>query len=103
RSARRVALHLLTNREKTMNPLMRALEQTAATIVTCESCFNLDTMTPCRICRDQGRARNILCVVGGVADLWAVERTGAFKGVYHILGGVLSALDGIGPDQLRIE
>lgn len=103
RSARRVALHLLTNREKSMTPLMRALEQTAAQIVTCETCGNLDNTTPCRICRDAARTRGTLCVVAGVADLWAVERTGAFKGMYHILGGVLSALDGIGPDQLRIE
>jgi recombination protein RecR len=103
RSARRVALHLLTNRDRTMAPLMRALEQTAAQIVTCDTCGNLDTLTPCRICRDAARQHGTLCVVAGVADLWAVERTGAFKGVYHILGGVLSALDGIGPDQLRIE
>jgi recombination protein RecR len=103
RSARRVALHLLTNRDKTMQPLMRALEQAAAQIVTCESCGNLDAVSPCRLCRDAGRNRSTLCVVAGVADLWAVERTGAFRGLYHILGGVLSALDGVGPDQLRID
>lgn len=103
RSARRVALHLLTNKEKVMNPLMRALAQTAENIVVCESCGNLDLATPCRLCRDMNRARGTMCVVAGVADLWAVERTGAFKGIYHILGGVLSALDGIGPEQLRIE
>ncbi|MBU0800762.1 MAG: recombination mediator RecR [Alphaproteobacteria bacterium] len=103
RSARRVALHLLTHKEKVMQPLMKALEHTAANIVTCETCGNLDLSTPCRLCRDTGRVRATLCVVAGVADLWAVERTGAFKGVYHILGGVLSALDGIGPDQLRID
>lgn len=103
RSARRVALHLLTNRQKTMEPLMRALAQAADNIVTCEQCGNLDSATPCRLCRDSGRARRTLCVVAGVADLWAIERTGAFKGVYHILGGVLSALDGVGPGQLRME
>lgn len=103
RSARRVALHLLTNKDKTMRPLMRALAQAEENIVTCETCGNLDGASPCRLCRDTGRARGMLCVVAGVADLWAVERTGAFKGVYHILGGVLSALDGVGPDQLRID
>lgn len=102
RSARRAALHLLTNRDKAMKPLMRALEDTAARIVTCESCGNLDMVSPCRICADALRTKGVLCVVAGVADLWAVERTGAYKGRYHILGGVLSALDGIGPDQLRL-
>jgi recombination protein RecR len=103
RSARRVALHLLTNKDKTMMPLMRALAQAEQSIVTCETCGNLDGASPCRLCRDTARARGTLCVVAGVADLWAVERTGAFKGIYHILGGVLSALDGVGPDQLRID
>lgn len=103
RSARRVALHLLTNKEKSMRPLMQALAQTAENIISCENCGNLDLATPCRLCRDMSRVRSTMCVVAGVADLWAVERTGVFKGVYHILGGVLSALDGVGPEQLRIE
>lgn len=103
RSARRVALHLLTNRQKAMNPLMQALEQTAAQVRTCNICGNLDLSDPCRICTNPQRAGHLLCVVAGVADLWAIERTGAFKGRYHILGGILSALDGVTPDMLTIR
>lgn len=102
RSARRIALHLLTTREKTMHPLMEALRRTDESVRVCDQCFNLDTQSPCRICENQGRNGSVLCVVAGVADLWAIERTGIFRGRYHVLGGVLSALDGIGPDQLRI-
>jgi recombination protein RecR len=100
RSARRVALHLLVNRDKAMKPLMQALEQTAENIRLCQSCGNLDLTDPCGVCRDPNRAGDLLCVVAGISDLWAVERTGIFKGRYHVLGGVLSALDGIGPEQL---
>lgn len=103
RSARRVALHLLTNRQKAMNPLMQALEQTAAQVRTCSTCGNLDLSDPCRICTNPQRTQNTLCVIAGVADLWAIERTGAFKGRYHILGGILSALDGVTPDMLTIR
>lgn len=103
RSARRIALHLLSSREEAMHPLMKALEQTAANIRTCETCGNLDLASPCRICLDAARQTGILCVIAGVADLWAIERTGAYKGMYHILGGVLSALDGIGPEDLSIR
>lgn len=103
RSARRVALHLLTNRQKAMDPLMIALEQTAAQVRTCTACGNLDLADPCRICASPQRASHLLCVVAGVADLWAIERTGAFKGRYHILGGILSALDGVTPDMLTIR
>ena len=103
RSARRIALHLLTNREKTLHPLIHALQQTNDNIRHCETCGNLDLSSPCCICRDPKRSKDSLCVVAGVADLWAIERTGAHKGQYHILGGVLSALDGIGPDELRLR
>lgn len=103
RSARRVALHLLTNRQKAMNPLMQAMEQTAAQVRICNQCGNLDLSDPCRICTNPQRAQRILCVVAGVADLWAIERTAAYKGRYHILGGILSALDGITPDMLTIR
>lgn len=103
RSARRIALHLLTNKNKALRPLMEALSLTADKIRTCEQCGNLDLYSPCRICRDARRVQDILCIVAGVADLWAIERTGAYKGQYHILGGVLSALDGIGPHDLAIE
>ena len=102
RSARRIALHLLTNRDKAMAPLMDALARTAADIRTCGTCGNLDLSDPCRLCRDPARETGAVCVIAGVADLWAVERTGAFRGRYHVLGGVLSALDGIGPDDLKI-
>lgn len=102
RSARRAALHLLTEREKALTPLINALQQAEAQIKICHQCGNLDLAHLCRICSDDRRAKDSLCVVAGIADLWAIERTGAYKGQYHILGGVLSALDGIGPDDLRI-
>ncbi len=103
RSARRIALHLLTKKTALMLPLAATLEEAAESVVTCGTCGTLDTANPCRICRDPARAKGTICVVAGVADLWAVERTGAFKGQYHVLGGVLSALDGIGPDDLSID
>lgn len=103
RSARRVALHLLTNRQKAMTPLMQALEQTADQVRICSVCSNLDLSDPCRICTNPQRAQRVLCIVAGVADLWAIERTGAYKGRYHILGGILSALDGVTPDMLTIR
>ncbi len=102
RSARRVILHLLTQKDQKLLPLIEALEAAARDVQTCDSCGNLDTVSPCRICRDQGRDAQTLCVVANVADLWAIERTGTFKGRYHVLGGVLSALDGIGPQDLNI-
>lgn len=103
RSARRIALHLLTSKDKALYPLMSALQHTADNIRNCDICGNLDHASPCRICQDQKRSHTILCVIAGVADLWAIERTGTYKGQYHILGGVLSALDGVGPDQLRLR
>ena len=103
RSARRIALYLLTNKRTVMQPLINALTQTASDIKGCEVCGNLDLNSPCRVCQDPKRAKTHLCVVAGVADLWAIERTGAFKDQYHILGGVLSALDGIGPSDLSIH
>lgn len=103
RSARRVILHLLTQKEQKLLPLIDALEAAAREVQTCDVCGNLDTVMPCRICRDEAREKQIICVVAGVADLWAVERTGTFKGQYHVLGGILSALDGIGPQDLRIH
>lgn len=102
RSARRIALHLLTNKQKIMTPLMQSLEQTAASTKICGTCGNLDLTDPCAICNDERREQHKICIVAGISDLWALERTGAYKGQYHILGGVLSALDGIGPDDLAI-
>ena len=102
RSARRAALHLLQKREALMRPLASALETAAANIRACAVCGNLDTVDPCAICADARRDAATICVVEDVADLWALERTAAFKGRYHVLGGTLSALDGVGPDQLNI-
>ncbi len=102
RSAKRIALHLLSAKGSKLDSLIKALTDAAKSIVTCNICGNLDSTDPCRVCRDAGRDKSILCIVAGVADLWAVERTGSYKGQYHVLGGVLSALDGVGPDQLTI-
>lgn len=103
RSAKRIALHLLTHKEGQMIPLAKSLSHTANIIQTCESCGNLDEGDICRICRDPKRDRETLCVVASVADLWAVERTRSYRGIYHVLGGVLSALDGVGPKDLSID
>lgn len=102
RSARRAALHLLKKRETLMQPLARALEETAAAVRICTRCGNLDTIDPCAICADPKRDRSVVCVVEDVGDLWAMERSAYFRGLYHVLGGRLSALDGVGPDDLRI-
>ncbi|MBM3949923.1 MAG: recombination protein RecR [Rhodospirillales bacterium] len=102
RSARRVALHLLKRKDATLTPLVQALTEAAANVRTCSACGNLDTADPCGICADAKRDLSVLCVVEDVADLWAMERAGAFRGRYHVLGGALSALDGVGPEELRI-
>jgi recombination protein RecR len=102
RSARRAALHLLKRREALLKPLAEALAAAAEHVAVCATCGNLDTVDPCAICVDAKRDPATLCVVEEVADLWAIERSGAFRGRYHVLGGVLSALDGIGPEQLNI-
>jgi recombination protein RecR len=102
RSARRAALYLIKRREQVMQPLAAALGAAAAAIRQCTTCGNLDTSDPCAICRDPERDPAAICVVEDLADLWALERTGAFHGHYHVLGGTLSALDGIGPDELNI-
>jgi recombination protein RecR len=102
RSARRAALHMLKRRETVLEPLSQAMAAAAESIRTCSICGNLDTRDPCGICADSRRDPAVICVVEDVADLWALERTGAFRGRYHVLGGVLSALDGVGPDDLNI-
>ncbi len=102
RSARRAALHLLKRREALMLPLAEALSLAATRVGDCGLCGNLDTSDPCAICADPARDKSLICVVEEVADLWALERAGVFRGRYHVLGGTLSALDGIGPDDLRI-
>ena len=102
RSARRAALHLLKRRETLLQPLAAALSDAADKVVACSVCGNLDTVDPCAICRDPRRDPSVICVVEEVADLWALERTQFFNGRYHVLGGTLSALDGIGPEDLNI-
>ena len=102
RSARRAALHLLKKRETLMAPLTQALDTVARTVRTCSVCGNIDTIDPCAICSDAARDAAVICVLEEVGDLWALERTGSFKGRYHVLGGHLSALDGIGPEDLNI-
>ena len=102
RSARRAALHLINKRESLMQPLAGALADAAENIRTCGTCGNVDAQDPCRICADPTRDGSTLCVVEQVGDLWALERGGAYKGRYHVLGGVLSALEGIGPEDLNI-
>ncbi|TQV83261.1 recombination mediator RecR [Denitrobaculum tricleocarpae] len=102
RSARRAALHLIKKREALMLPLGTAIQRAADNIQTCSACGNLDTSDPCAICNDPKRDATVICVVEEVGDLWALERSGAFKGRYHVIGGTLSALDGRGPEQLNI-
>jgi recombination protein RecR len=102
RSARRAALYLLKRRESVMTPLARLLEDTAAAVATCSICGTLDSTDPCAICADPRRDRTQICVVEDVADLWALDRAGTYKGLFHVLGGVLSALEGVGPEDLNI-
>jgi recombination protein RecR len=102
RSARRAALVLLKKREALLEPLANAMQEAAAAIRVCETCGNLDTTTPCSLCRDPRRDAHVLCVVEDVADLWALERASVFRGRYHVLGGSLSALDGVTPERLNI-
>ncbi|HEY7990081.1 MAG TPA: recombination mediator RecR [Stellaceae bacterium] len=103
RSARRAALYLLKRRESLLTPLAQGLADAAAHVAQCSQCGNLDTTDPCAICADARRDGTHLCVVEDVADLWAIERSGAFAGRYHVLGGTLSALEGVGPEELRVE
>ena len=102
RSARRAALHLLKKPDQLLAPLASAMSEAAQKIVTCENCGNIDTVNPCAICTDPRRESNVICVVEEVGDLWALERANAINARYHVLGGVLSPLDGIGPDDLNI-
>ena len=102
RSARRVALHLIKRPAQLMTPLADAMGSAAGAIAPCRICGNVDTTDPCRICDNPERDASIICVVEDVADLWAIERTGVFRGRYHVLGGTLSALDGVNPEDLNI-
>jgi recombination protein RecR len=103
RSARRAVLHLLKKRETALAPLLRALEAVDARLATCSICGNVDTTDPCGICADPRRDARALCVVEDVPDLWALDRSRLFPGRYHVLGGRLSALEGVRPEDLRID
>lgn len=103
RSARRIVLHLLKNKNDQMTALIEALQNVSRNMKTCPICGNFDTTDICRICADEKRDSKILCIVQDVSDLWAMERTNAFKGKYHVLGGVLSAIEGVLPQDLNIE
>nr|WP_035575385.1 recombination mediator RecR [Elioraea tepidiphila] len=103
RSARRAALALIQKREALLQPLAAALEAAAAAIRPCSVCGNLDSTDPCGTCADDRRDRSVICVVESVGDLWALERAGAHRGLYHVLGGTLSAIGGRGPEDLTIQ
>lgn len=103
RSARRAALYLIKRSDSLMVPLAQALAGAAENVRACSQCGNLDTRDPCGICTNPKRDPSLICVVEDVADLWALERSASFKGLYHVLGGTLSALDGIGPEDLNIQ
>ena len=103
RSARRAALALLKRRDQLLAPLADALADAAAKVKVCTVCASLDTQDPCAICADRQRDATLICVVEEVGALWAMERASAFRGRYHVLGGLLSALDGVGPDAMRVN
>ena len=102
RSARRAALHLMKRRDTLLVPLSESMALAAEAIRNCSVCGNLDSRDPCSVCSDHSRDRGVICVVEDAGDLWALERTRAFRGTYHVLGGTLSALQGVGPDDLNI-
>ena len=102
RSARRAALHLLKRKDQLLLPLADALAEAGNRIERCQTCGNYDTLQPCAVCQSTGRDDSVICVVEDVPDLWALERASAFRGRYHVLGGVLSPLDGVEPEDLTI-
>jgi recombination protein RecR len=103
RSARRAVLHLIKRREGTLLPFINLLQAVSDTLSTCQACGNIDTQNPCGICANDRRDTTALCVVADVADLWAIERAQSWRGLYHVLGGHLSALDGVRPEDLNID
>jgi len=102
RSARRIVLYLLKNKEKIIPTLMSTIENVKSELSYCHLCGNVDVINPCNICDDDKRKNGKLCIVEDIGDLWAIEKSKAFNGTYHVLGGVLSAMDGVGPEQLNI-
>ena len=103
RSARRAALQLIKKKDSLMKPLSSALADVAKNVHPCATCGNLDIENPCHICESPKRDRSIICVIEDVSDLWALDRAGSYRGLYHVIGGTLSALDGVGPDDLNIN
>lgn len=102
RSARRAALHLIRKKDELLGPLADAMQVARERIITCTACGNVDTIDPCTICKDERRDPSVIVVVETVADLWALERAGAIRARYHVLGGTLSPLDGVGPKDLNL-
>ncbi|WP_421692842.1 recombination mediator RecR [Aestuariivirga sp.] len=103
RSARRAALFLIKNRERLLVPMASAMAEAREKVTICSTCGNVDTVDPCTLCTDPRRDRTILCVVEEVGDLWALERAAAWNGLYHVLGGTLSAIEGVRPEDLSID
>ena len=103
RSSLRMALQLFKQRDSLMRPLAKAISEAAEAVVPCDVCGNLDSANPCQVCSDDSRQITTICVVKEVGDVWALERSGVYKGYYHVLGGLLSALDGVSPEDLRCE
>lgn len=103
RSGRRAALHLLKKKDLLLKPFLDAIQDAYQHIQICDECGNIDTTSPCAICTTPTRDQTILCIVENVSDLWALERSKMFKGKYHILGGVLSSTEGVGPEQLNLK
>ena len=102
RSARRIVLYLLKNKERVIPKTLNLLNNLKSTIVFCKICGNIDSSSPCKICSSENRKSKKVCVVEDIGDLWAIEKSGAFNGRYHVLGGVLSAIEGVGPDDLNL-
>ena len=103
KSAQRIALYLLKNKEKNLFPLMQIMKDTNHKIVNCEICGSIDTISPCSICQNTKRDQQMICVIEDMSDLWTFERTGFYRGMYHVLGGTLSAINGIGVEELSIN
>jgi recombination protein RecR len=104
RSARRIVIHLIKNREQSLEPMLMSMENVCKNIKVCPVCSNIDAFTDiCSICSDDKRRRDVICIVESIADLWAIERTSCFPGQYHVLKGLLSSLDGQGPEFLMLE
>ena len=103
RSAQRIALYLLKNKDRSLLPLIQTLESSHKLIIECSSCGNVDMSNPCNICSGSNRDKKSICIIEDVSDLWTFERTGFYRGLYHVLGGSLSAINGIGTEELTIK